>query len=213
MYILEVIEVTVMILISVMYMTLLERKVLGRIQQREGPIIVGKMGILQPLVDGLKLFIKEKIIPLNIYRSIYNKVAIVYIIIGITTSLLLPQISNESVVVSSELSTIIIIVISSISCYSVLYSGYSSNNSYSILGSIRCVSQLISYEVYIGLIYIIIMYSVKTGNIEKISNYQVECPLFWTMPLIYCIYMISIISETNRSPFDISEGESELVSG
>lgn len=208
----ELIELIIMLLVCVMHITLLERKVLGIVQRRSGPLWVGRLAVLQPISDGVKLFLKESIIPFNIHSIIYNRVALVYLIIGFSTALIIPWFLN-TIVINSNLNIIFSLIIGSLSTYSVLFSSHGSSNSYAFLAAFRAVNQLISYEVYIGFIYIFIIKLFNLTNHLCIVFRQLEINLIFSFFLLYIIFLITIIAETNRSPFDISEGESELVAG
>lgn len=218
-----VIIISICILISVMMLTLLERQYMGKIQRRTGPSSISinyRFGIIQPIYDGLKLFIKEIIHLLYISKLIYILTPVIFIVIGILIYSIIPlYLSMLIITLLVSYNIIIIFIISSFSSYSILLSGISSNSIYSILGSIRCISQLISYEVYIGIIMIILLYSISYSfisdnlNILYIFIYNIEYLLIIGNIIISIIFFISIIGETNRSPLDISEAESELVSG
>lgn len=218
----SILIIFIVILVCVMMITLLERKYLGYLQRRVGRVYWGKFGILQRVADGLKLYVKEVLLSVLVLGVLYSLTRIIFIMISIVIYSVLPVYNlteNCIVVYRSNYSIIIIFIVSSLSSYSILFSGLSSNNMYSIIGSLRCISQLISYEVYIGIILIIILllcYYGNIGQILSISNLyriQVEYSVIIGFIVIFVIYIISIIGETNRSRLDISEAESELVSG
>lgn len=197
-----------------MFITLLERKLMSKMQCRVGPKLISKYGIYQPLADGLKLYIKEIIIPIFVKSKIYKNTSKVFIFIYLLLSLIIPIYLNKRLTNLIDMENmILILIISSLSAYSVLLSGKTSNNSYSLLGGIRCISQLISNEVYICILMIILMYNNNSISIYHIILNNIESSNLFNNILIFILYIIWLISETNRSPFDISEGESELVSG
>lgn len=210
--ILKFLVIVVPLLISVAYVTLAERKVLAAMQLRVGPNVVGIFGILQPLADGVKLFSKEFILPSHANLGLF----VISAILGFTLSLLswaVIPFSETSVLADLSLGLLYIFTISSLGVYSVLLSGWSSNSKYSFFGAIRAAAQLISYEVAFGLILITIIICVGDLNLSSIvfaqSNIWFIVPLFPA----FLMFFVSILAETNRTPFDLTEGESELVSG
>lgn len=204
--------VIIPVLISVAFVTLVERKILGSIQIRTGPNTVGLVGVMQPIADGLKLFSKETIIP----TQSNNLIFIVAPILGLTMALVSWSVipfGVGMVVVDWSLGLIFIMAISSISIYSMIMSGWSSNCQYSFFGSIRASAQMISYEVSLGLIILSIIISSGELNLTAIVISQYE--IWYILPQFpaFILFFISSLAETNRSPFDLTEGESELVSG
>ena len=200
------------LLIAIAYLTLVERKVLGYIQGRKGPNIVGLYGLFQPLVDGLKLFIKETIIPNYANLYIYLLSPVLSLILAFIAWGVIPY---ESGILLSDLKigVLYLFAVSSISVYSVLMSGWSSNSKYAFLGAIRGAAQMISYEVSIGLIIISVILCV--GSLNLIAIVFSQRIIWFALPLfpIMIMFFVSVLAETNRTPFDLTEGESELVSG
>jgi len=203
------------ILISVAYLTLLERKILGYSQLRKGPNVVGLYGILQPLADGVKLFTKEIVLPSHINLIIYIISPILTLIMGLIPWFIFPWGGlKEGVLIEHPYSLLLMLAILSIGIFGVLLSGWSSNSKYAFLGSIRAVAQMISYEVSLSLILMSVI--IVTGSLNLSYIYQIQSLtnfLLVSLWPISFIYLISMLSETNRAPFDLSEGESELVSG
>lgn len=203
------------ILISVAYLTLLERKILGYSQLRKGPNVVGLYGILQPLADGVKLFSKEIVLPSHINLMIYMVSPVLTLIMGLVPWFIFPWGGvKEGILIAHPYSLLLMLAILSVGIFGVLLSGWSSNSKYAFLGSIRAVAQMISYEVSLSLILMAII--VITGSLNLTYIYQVQSVINFLIislwPIAF-IYLISMLAETNRAPFDLSEGESELVSG
>nr|AFH09316.1 NADH dehydrogenase subunit 1 [Swartschewskia papyracea] len=210
--ILKILAILVPLLISIAYLTLAERKVLGYIQCRKGPNVVGVYGLLQPLADGLKLFIKEIIIPNHANIFIYIMAPISSLTLAFMAWGVIPY--GQGIVFSDlGIGILYLFAVSSISVYAILMSGWSSNSKYAFLGAIRAAAQMISYEVSIGLIIISVVLCVGSLNLTEIVLTQK--PIWFIIPLFPAaiMFFVSALAETNRVPFDLTEGESELVSG
>lgn len=201
------------VLLSVAYLTLIERKIIGYSQLRKGPNVVGLYGLLQPLSDGLKLFSKELLIPshADLISYFFSPILALFVSLGIWVII---PFENFYSVFNSELSILFIFAFGSISIYAILISGWSSNSKYSFLGSMRAAAQMISYEVSLGLILFMIIISCSSLDIIKISLHQ-NASLWFIIPFFpsALMFIVSCLAETNRAPFDLTEGESELVSG
>nr|QJX65658.1 NADH dehydrogenase subunit 1 [Amorophaga japonica] len=198
------------ILIGVAFLTLLERKILGYIQLRKGPNQVGYMGILQPFSDGIKLFVKETTYPLLSNYLTYYFSPVIGFILSLLIWMVFPYFFNF---LNFNLGILFILCISSMGVYVVMISGWSSNSNYSLLGGLRAVAQTISYEVSLALIMLSAIFLVMDFNLIEFKNYQ---NLIWFMFLMIPLslsMLSSMMAETNRTPFDFAEGESELVSG
>ena len=210
--ILSALAIILPVLISVAYLTLAERKVMGGMQQRKGPNVVGFWGLLQPLADGLKLLIKETIIPSNANTFCFIIAPILTFFLSLLGWAIIPF-SNYSFYSSIDLSVLFIFAVSSLSIYGVILSGWASNSRYALFGALRSAAQMVSYEVSIGLILVSLLFCVGTLNFTDIVLYQQN--VFFIIPFLslFLMFLISLLAETNRAPFDLPEAESELVSG
>lgn len=211
--ILKFLFIVVPVLISVAYLTLAERKILGYTQSRKGPNVVGIYGLLQPLADGVKLFCKEIVIPNHVNVFLYLWAPILALTLALTSWSLVP-LGTDIVLNNLNLSLLVIFALSTIGVYAILISGWSSNSKYAFLGALRAGAQMISYEVCIGLIIINVILCVGSFNVNSIITFQ-KNSIWLLIPLLGAAFMFFICSlaETNRAPFDLTEGESELVSG
>jgi NADH-quinone oxidoreductase subunit H len=210
--ILKILAIVVPWLISVAYFTIAERKFMGSIQRRRGPNVIGFVGLLQPLADGLKLFVKETILPSNSNIYVFLLAPILTFILSLIGWAVIPL--SENIVISDmNLGILYLLAISSLSVYGIVMAGWSSNSKYPFLGSLRSAAQMISYEVSIGFIIVNICVCVGSFNLSDIVLAQEK--VWFIIPLfpMFILFYISMLAETNRHPFDLPEAEAELVSG
>lgn len=200
------------ILLSVAYLTLAERKVMAFIQQRHGPTVVGFFGLLQPLADGLKLLLKETVVPTNANTFAFVISPVLTLFLSLFGWAVIPF-SSTGFYATIDLGLLFLIVVSSFGVYGVILSGWSSNSRYAFFGALRSSAQMVSYEIAIGLILMVVLTFVGSLTLVKIVNAQISC--FFLFPLfpLFLMFLVSILAETNRAPFDLPEAESELVSG
>ncbi|MGA2729324.1 MAG: NADH-quinone oxidoreductase subunit NuoH [Terracidiphilus sp.] len=225
---LKVIVVTVVMLMSVAYTVLLERKLVGRIQNRWGPSRVGPFGLLQPLVDGAKLFLKEDLVPSAVYRPLYLISPVIALGCALISIAVVPFGSPDVTgpggfhffqISDINIGLLVILGITSIGVYGIALSGWSSNNKYSLLGSLRSSAQLISYELALGLSLVGVVLRAGSLNLREIVESQgskgiLTWNLFGGFQFVaFFIYLMAAYAETNRSPFDLPEAESELTAG
>lgn len=208
--ILQFLIIIVPILLSIATLTLAERKIMAAIQIRRGPNVIG-YGILQPLADGLKLLIKELVIPLKGNKFLFLFAPILFLSLSFTIWGVIPFENYK--VSSSNLAVLVFLGLSSLSVYGLLLGGWSSNSRYAFLGAIRSASQMISYELILGLIIMFTIISSGSYNfIDLMLSQNTVVNLVLLLP-IFLIFLVVILSETNRTPFDLTEAEAELVAG
>ncbi|HKO13357.1 MAG TPA: NADH-quinone oxidoreductase subunit NuoH, partial [Acidobacteriaceae bacterium] len=224
--IVKIIVVVVILLMAVAYTVLLERKVVGRIQNRWGPSRVGPFGLLQPLVDGAKLFLKEDLMPLAVYRPLYIIAPMIALSCALMSIAVVPFGANITwhgvdlfQITDVNIGLLVILGITSVGVYGIALSGWSSNNKYSLLGSLRASAQVISYELALGLSLVGVVMRAGTFSLRDIVNVQATHGLIsWNFFggfqfVAFFIYLMAAYAETNRAPFDLPEAESELTAG
>jgi NADH-quinone oxidoreductase subunit H len=209
---LKILLIVVPLLISVAYFTLAERKILGSIQRRRGPNVVGIYGLLQPLADGFKLLIKETILPSTANKFIFIISPALTFIISLMGWAVIPF-SNQALLSDIDIGVLYLFAVSSLGVYGIIMSGWSSNSKYAFLGSLRSTAQMVSYEVSLGFIVATIALPCGSFNISEIIKSQEEVWNVVTFFPLFLMFFTSALAETNRHPFDLPEAEAELVSG
>lgn len=210
--ILNILSLVVPLLIAVAYFTLAERKIMASIQRRRGPNVVGYFGLLQPLADGLKLFVKETILPTNANTVLFVLAPITTFILSLMSWAVIPF-GNGQVIADLHLGILYALAVSSLGVYGVLISGWSSNSKYAFLGGLRSAAQMVSYEIPMGFILVTVVLCVGSANLSEVVQAQADVWLIFPLCPLGIMFFICCLAETNRHPFDLPEAEAELVSG
>ena len=212
---LKIVVIFGVVMLHVAYASYFERKIIGRMQVRLGPMVVGPYGLLQPIADGLKLFFKEDIIPADADKPVFYLAPIISLFAALSSLAVIP-LFNGFVIADINVGLLFILAMSSLSSYGIIMAGWASNSKYSFLGGLRSSAQVISYEIALGLSLVGVMMLAGSLNLTDIVKAQEKYPfgMFLIPQIIGCsVFVISGIAETNRAPFDLPEAESELVAG
>ena len=210
--VIKIFAVIVPLLIAVAYLTLAERRVIGLMQLRKGPNIVGPFGLFQPFADALKLLSKETILPSGTSKTVFVIAPMLTFVLSLVAWAVIPF-GEGMVIADVNIGILYLFAISSLGVYGVIMAGWASNSKYPFLGAMRSAAQMISYEVSLGLVIITVIMAAGSLNLTDIVMAQKE--MWFCIPLfpMFVIFFISTLAETNRAPFDLPEGESELVAG
>ena len=210
--VLQIVAIVLPLIIAVAYLTLAERKVMAAMQLRQGPMVVGPFGLLQPLADGIKLLSKETIIPSGANRMLFILAPMITFFLSLVAWAVIPF-DDGWVLADINVGVLYLFAISSLGVYGIIIAGWSSNSKYAFLGGLRSAAQMVSYEVSIGFVIITVLLCVGSLNISDIVKAQQT--IWFAIPLfpMFVIFFISALAETNRAPFDLPEGESEITGG
>ncbi len=210
--VIKIVAIIVPVLLSVAYLTYAERKIIGAMQLRKGPNVVGPFGLLQPIADGVKLFLKETIIPTAANRGVFFLAPCLTFLLSLVAWAVIPF-DDGLVLADINVGILYLLAISSLGVYGILMAGWASNSRYAFLGALRSAAQMVSYEISMG--FIIVTVLLVAGSLNLTDIVMAQKKVWFVFPLLpmAVIFFISTLAETNRHPFDLPEAEAELVAG
>ncbi len=208
----ETLAIMVPLLISVAYMTYAERKILAAMQLRVGPNVVGPFGLMQPFADALKMLMKETVVPTGANRALFLLAPVLTFVLAMIAWAVIPM-GDGWAIADIDVGVLYLFAISSLGVYGIIIAGWASNSKYAFLGALRSAAQMVSYEVSMGLVIVCVLLCVGSLNLNDIVRAQRH--VWFCIPLLpmFVVFFISALAETNRAPFDLAEGESEIVAG
>jgi len=208
----QTLAMLVPVLVSVAYLTLAERKVMAAMQMRKGPNVVGPFGLLQPFADALKMLMKETIIPTGANRVLFIVAPLLTMTLAMIAWAVIP-VNDGWAIADINVGILYLFAISSLGVYGIVIAGWASNSKYAFLGALRSAAQMVSYEVSMGLVIVTVLLCAGSLNLTAIVHAQERIWFFIPLFPMFVVFFISILAETNRAPFDLPEGESEIVGG
>ena len=208
----QTLAMLVPVLVSVAYLTLAERKVMAAMQMRKGPNVVGPFGLMQPFADAVKMLMKETIIPTGANRLLFIVAPLLTMTLAMMAWAVIP-VNDGWAVANINVGVLYLLAISSLGVYGIVIAGWASNSKYAFLGALRSAAQMVSYEVSMGLVIVTVLLCAGSLNLTAIVHAQEHIWFFIPLFPMFIVFFISILAETNRAPFDLAEGESEIVGG
>ncbi len=208
----QTLAMLVPVLVSVAYLTLAERKVMAAMQMRKGPNVVGPFGLMQPFADALKMLMKETIIPTGANRVLFIVAPLLTMTLAMIAWAVIP-VNDGWAIADINVGILYLFAVSSLGVYGIVIAGWASNSKYAFLGALRSAAQMVSYEVSMGLVIVTVLLCAGSLNLTAIVHAQERIWFFIPLFPMFVVFFISILAETNRAPFDLPEGESEIVGG
>ena len=208
----QTLAMLVPVLVSVAYLTLAERKVMAAMQMRKGPNVVGPFGLMQPFADALKMLMKETIIPTGANRVLFIIAPLLTMTLAMIAWAVIP-VNDGWAIANINVGILYLFAVSSMGVYGIVIAGWASNSKYAFLGALRSAAQMVSYEVSMGLVIVTVLLCAGSLNLTAIVHAQERIWFFIPLFPMFVVFFISILAETNRAPFDLPEGESEIVGG
>ena len=208
----QTLAMLVPVLVSVAYLTLAERKVMAAMQMRRGPNVVGPFGLLQPFADALKMLMKETIVPTGASRILFLMAPLLTMTLAMIAWAVIP-VNDGWAIANINVGVLYLFAISSLGVYGIVIAGWASNSKYAFLGALRSAAQMVSYEVSMGFVMVTVLLCAGSLNLTEIVRAQERVWFFIPLFPMFIVFFISTLAETNRAPFDLPEGESEIVGG